>query len=670
MREHGFLRVVAAVPQLHLANPQRNAAEIEAILTELDAENADLVIFPEMGLTGYTCSDLYFQRKLQSESIDALIRLKEFSKTGFGGLFCVGLPIVVDDQIFNAAAIISSGEILGVIPKSYLPTYKEFYDARFFAPASTARSEHIYIDGEFVPFGTDLLFQCVNFPEFILGVEICEDLWVPVPPSSLQALHGATVLANLSASNETIGKAQYRRDLVNAQSARCLAAYVYTSSSIGESSTDIVFSGHGLISENGKLLGETERFQTKNTWISRDVDLHKLAYERTLTTTFSDGVSYQGLRRNYQLIPFELDTPETSETSFRGYVNAHPFVPSNPLELAHRCEEIFQIQSHGLGRRLSVVGQPPLSIGVSGGLDSTLALLILVRTLDQLEMPRSRINAITMPGFGTTSRTLGNSEKLMESLQIHYRRIDIRPMCIEEMKALGHSPFGITLEGKSLESLTEELRKIPDDKRHDLIFENVQARIRTSLLMNSGFVIGTGDLSELALGWCTYNADHMSMYNPNVSIPKTLVKFLVRWLAENQFDAATRSILLDIVATEISPELLPANEDGIAQSTEGTVGPYELHDFFLYHFLRYGATPEKILYLATLANFHVEYDAETLEKWLKEFIRRFFANQFKRSCLPDGPKVGSVSLSPRGDWRMPSDAQSSAWLRWADPKLL
>jgi NAD+ synthase (glutamine-hydrolysing) len=664
MNEFGFVRVAAAVPMLRLADTRANAVRTIALMERAEAMGVSVVVFPEMGLTGYTCNDLFHHTALQQGAVAALSDVAEASNKRFGGLAVVGLPLVVDDQVFNCAAVVAGGRVLGVIPKSYLPTYKEFYDGRFYSPASTAYSKEVNLLGTSVPFGTDLLFETPDVDGLTVGVEICEDLWGPVPPSSLQALYGATVLVNLSASNETIGKANYRRQLVSQQSAHCLAAYVYTSAGIGESTTDLVFGGHCLIAENGTLLADSPRFSRDEGLFAADVDLERLRHERVVTGSFNDALLSQGLKREFRRISFHVAQRKPKPELLR-VVDAHPFVPAEESQLRERCEEIFHTQTTGLARRLEHIGKPPVSIGVSGGLDSTLALLVLCKTLDALQVPRQRIQALTMPGFGTTARTLGNAKALMQALGVSYKQIDIRAMSLAEMKALGHAPFGLSLEGLDVEQLTEKLRSIPAEKRCDLVFENIQARMRTSLLMNTGFVVGTGDLSELALGWCTYNADHMSMYNPNVSIPKTLVKFLVRWAAENEFDGDARRTLLDIVATEISPELLPAGHDGQMQSTESAIGPYELHDFFLYHFLRFGAAPEKILYLAGHAKFSRPYPREEIRRWLKVFITRFFASQYKRSCLPDGPKVGSVSVSPRGDWRMPSDAQAALWLEWA-----
>jgi NAD+ synthase (glutamine-hydrolysing) len=662
MYNYGFLRIAAAVPELRVADCRFNAERSLDLLREAEDRHASLVVFPECGLTGYTCNDLFHQPTLQRAAAAALETLLSAADLCYSGVGVVGLPVVVDGQVFNAAAVFRGGRLLGVVPKSYLPNYKEFYDARYFAPGRNAISREITLAGQRVPFGCDLLFDCESIDGFILGVEICEDLWMPVPPSSLYAVAGATVLVNLSASNETIGKVAYRRQLVASQAGRCIAAYVYTSSGPGESTTDLVFGGHALIAENGTLLAESQRFRREGGLTVADVDLERLHRDRFLANSFNDTHAVPHLTPTFRRVRFALPAVEPIERLER-IIDPHPFVPSDPATLRERCDEIFHTQVSGLAKRLDHIGRPAVSIGVSGGLDSTLGLLVACKTMDLLGIPRNRIQALTMPGFGTTTRTKTNALALMRLLGTTAREIDIRPLAFDQMRAIGHAPFGIPLEGEDVESLTAKLRQLTADRLSDLIFENVQARVRTSLLMNAGFVIGTGDLSELALGWCTYNADHMSMYNPNVSIPKTLVKFLVRWAAENEFDGEERRTLLDIVATEISPELLPTTGEGaVAQSTEATLGPYELHDFFLYHFLRWGCSPRKILFLASQTKFDRNYTPAELRQWLRVFVTRFFANQFKRSCLPDGPKVGTVSVSPRGDWRMPSDASAAAWL--------
>ncbi|MBN9522296.1 NAD(+) synthase [bacterium] len=664
MTSHGFLRVAAATPDLVVADPAANARHTIALLAEAETRGVNLVVFPEMGLTGYTCGDLFHTATLPRAADAALAEVAAFTDRDFRGVAVVGLPVVLDGQLFNTAAVLHAGRVLGVVPKAYLPNYKEFYDARYYSPAANAVSKEAAVAGRRVPFGTDLLFACENVPDFVLGVEVCEDLWVPAPPSTFQALAGATVLANLSASNEAIGKAGYRRQLIGCQSGRCLAAYVYAAAGVGESTTDIVFGGHNVIAENGAVLAEAPRFRRGGHLTVADLDLDHLRHDRVQTNTFND--SRRTLTKSFLKVAFTLDAAPRTPELLR-YVDAAPFVPKDAATLGERCDEIFHTQVAGLAKRLTVANTKTVAIGVSGGLDSTLALLVACKTFDALGRPRDGIRALTMPGFGTTDRTLANARTLMAALGVSVREADIRAMCLEQMRALGHAPFGLPLAGETHETLGEKLRHLPPDRRSDLVFENVQARVRTSLLMNTGFVVGTGDLSELALGWCTYNADHMSMYNPNVSIPKTLVKFLVAWVADNEFDGATRRTLHDIVDTEISPELLPVAADGAAgQATEATVGPYELVDFFLYHLLRWGADPAKVLFLARHAKFSREYPPAEVKDWLVVFLRRFFANQFKRSCLPDGPKVGSVSLSPRGDWRMPSDAAARAWLEAAE----
>ena len=661
MSHHGFLRVATAVPRLRVADCAHNAERVIALMRRAQGEGVAVLCFPELALTGYTCADLFQQSALQRGALEGLAAVRRASATEFGGVAAVGLPIVVDDQLFNCAALVHRGKLLGVVPKSFIPNYKEFYEGRWFAAAATARSRTVTLDGEEVPFGRDLLFDASDVEGLVIGVEVCEDLWVPVPPSSFQAVHGATVLLNLSASNEVIGKAGYRKQLVVNQSGRCMAAYAYASCGVWESTTDVVFGGHCLLAENGSLLAESKRFSRDETLTIADVDLERLRADRLRTNSFGDATLYLAATYEPLKVPFTL-ARGTAPAKLAREVDAQPFVPRASAELRERCEEIFQTQVAGLARRLEQIGSTRVTIGISGGLDSTLAVLVAAKCLDLLGAKRTDVLAFTMPGFGTTGRTLANARALMRELGVTAREVDIRGICLEEMKALSHKPFGIDLDGLGVETLTERLRKVPAADRNDLVFENVQARMRTSILMNSGFVIGTGDVSEAALGWCTYNGDHMSMYNPNTSIPKTLVKFLVQWVAENEMEGEARRVLLDIVATEISPELLPAGEDGAVQSTEGTVGPYELHDFFLYHFMRYGADPAKILFLARQARFSRAYDDAEVERWLRVFLRRFFQNQFKRSCLPDGPKVGSVSVSPRGDWRMPSDAQVAQWL--------
>jgi len=666
---HGFVRVAAAVPSLRVADCSHNADGVLRLLKRAESEQVVVVVFPELSLTGYTCADLFHQTVLQRSALNALEKVVEEGSSVFSGLAVVGFPMAVDDRLFNCAAVFHAGRIFGIIPKSFLPNYKEFYEERWFAPGANLPTRPIEILGQKVLFGPNQLFEAIDVPGLIVGVEICEDLWVPVPPSSLQALQGATVLLNLSASNEVLGKAAYRRQLVSSQSGRCLAGYVYVSCGVDESTTDVTFGGHCLIAENGTILKESERFQRKESLLIADVDIERLSIERQRTNSF--GACRPSLVGStnfgaFVRVPFTLDRQGSPLPLYR-QVDAHPFVPRGQEQLRERCEEIFHSQMTGLARRLTHLGDTPVTIGISGGLDSTLALLVATKAHDALKRPRTRIHAFTMPGFGTSTRTLNNARALMKHLDVTAEEIDIRGLCLEEMRLVGHRPFGIDLTKLTVDELTARLGQIQAAQCQDLAFENVQTRVRTNLLMNRGFMVGTGDVSELALGWCTYGGDHMSMYNPNVSIPKTLVKFLVRWAAENEFEGEARKTLLDIVATTISPELLPAGVDGqTIQDTEFTIGPYELHDFFLFHFLRYGAPPEKILFLAEHAKFDRKYSPDDIRRWLRVFIERFFGNQFKRSCLPDGPKVGTISLSPRSDWRMPSDAQATAWLEWAE----
>jgi NAD+ synthase (glutamine-hydrolysing) len=660
----GFVRAGTAVPRLKVANCDFNAQGIIDSMVQAEASKVKVLVFPELSIAGYTCADLFHQATLREGALSAVARVLEATVSRFSGIAFVGCPLVVRDRLYNCAIAMRGGKILGVVPKSFLPNYKEFYERRWFSPAADSDDTEITLFGQTVPFGADLLFAASDVPGLTIGVEICEDLWVPIPPSSLQVLAGATMIVNLSASNELIGKEGYRRQLVFNQSARCMAAYVYASCGSSESSTDVVFSGHCLIAENGIELAENRRFEHEAVLLLADVDLDRIAIDRLRGGTFADNRRVLS-GKQFRIQNFKLEASKAPSQLARR-VEAHPFVPAGKERLNERCQEIFHIQVAGLTKRLEHVNPEKVSIGVSGGLDSTLALLVLVKAFQKLGWKNSRITGLTMPGFGTTKRTKGNAHALMEALAVNASEIDIRGLCFAEMKALGHKPFGLAIDSMELDAFNASLAELPAGSQ-DLVFENVQARQRTSLLMNSGFTIGTGDVSELALGWCTYNADHMSMYNPNVSIPKTLVRFLVKWAAENEFDGEVRKILLDVAATEISPELLPAGKDGkIAQKTESSVGPYELTDFFLYNLLRFGFAPEKILYLAEQAKFDVAYSKNEVRTWLKLWLKRFFFQQYKRSCLPDGPKVGSISLSPRGDWRMPTDADPSIWLKWAE----
>jgi NAD+ synthase (glutamine-hydrolysing) len=670
MNQYGFIRITCASPRTAVANPAKNADEILRVLDQ--AADSDIVLYPELCVTGYTCADLFGQSTLIEAGIRATLRIAR-ATVGRAQLVVVGAPVPAVNSLFNCAVVIGDGSILGIVPKQYIPNYKEFYESRWFSPAAAVAAAQIELEGLSIPFGIDLLFEAKaqeRIPgsgSIVVGIEICEDLWVPVPPSALQAMAGATILLNLSASNETIGKSRYRTDLVVGQSGRTISAYALAGSGPSESTTDVVFGGHCLIAENGQLLAESARvgdgqpIRRDSYTITRDVDIAKLQSDRKVTTTFDDGSS---LVKRFRLVPFSL---AEAMDGLKRDVPGTPFVPVEGPELHRRCAEIFGIQCAGLAKRIEQLPpRTPLYLGVSGGLDSTLALLVSVSTCDSLGLDRGLIHGITMPGFGTTQRTRTNALALMEHLGVSAQTIDISSLALEAFLEMGHAPFGIDCRGLDVASFRTALSKVPRESCQDLTFENVQARLRTFLLMSKGFVVGTGDLSELALGWSTYNGDHMSMYNPNCSIPKTLVKFLVRYVALNQFaEGAVRQTLLSIVDTTISPELLPAGAAGeIEQSTEATLGPYELHDFILYHAIRCGYSPAKIMFMSQFATFTQSYPRSLVERTLRTFFSRFFRQQYKRSCVPDGPKVGTVSLSPRGDWRMPSDADPSEWLKW------
>jgi NAD+ synthase (glutamine-hydrolysing) len=662
MNRFAFARITAASPRTHLADPAANADEMARVLESVG--DSDVVVFPELAITGYTCADLFGQTRLLDAAEEATARLAEATR-GRPQLVVVGVPARVESSLYNCAAVLASGRLLALVPKQFIPTYKEFYERRWFRPAGGNEPPEAAFAGQTIPFGTDLLFEAPG--GLVVGVEVCEDLWMPVPPSALQAMGGANVLLNLSASNELIGKSDYRHQLVVGQSGRCIAAYAYASSGPTESTTDLVFGGHCLIAENGRLLAESARvgdggpIPLDSHTITQDVDLERLMNDRRSMTTFDDDPRHQ---LTYRRIPFAVSN---HMDGLKRIVDGRPFVPREGAELHRRCAEIFGIQCAGLGRRMGQLGpDSTLNIGISGGLDSTLALLVAVKSCDLLGWPRTRIHGLTMPGFGTSQRTRTNALALMEHLGISSELIDIRPLALEAFRELKHEPFGIPTQDTDLEPFHAALAQVPKAKRQDLVFENVQARLRTFLLMSRGFVVGTGDMSEAALGWSTYNGDHMSMYNPNASIPKTLVKFLVEYAARHEFEAGpVRDTLLSIAETTISPELLPlAAEGAIEQSTEATLGPYELHDFFLFNAIRCGFAPEKLRFLAGFATFSRRYATDEVDRTLRIFYERFFRNQFKRSCVPDGPKVGSVSLSPRGDWRMPSDADPAAWLAW------
>lgn len=636
--EFGFVRVATAVPRIKVADCEYNANNIINIIKKAHDKDINILVFPELSITAYTCGDLFHQKVLLKGAEVQLQRiLNETKDTSL--IAIIGMPVAADNQLFNCGIAIQGGKILGVIPKTYLPGYNEFYEERWFSSAKMALSDSIFLCEQCVPFGSDLLFKSSNDTNVSFGIEICEDLWAPIPPSSYMAASGATLLFNLSASNEIIGKYDYRKELVKQQSGKCIAGYIFASSGIDESTTDLVFGGHALIAENGELIKESERFLREEQLLFTDIDVEKLLYDRLKNTVFMEGSD----QKKFRTVAFRLKQNNNFNISRR--IDPQPFVPSNEKTRSERCREIFAIQTAGLGKRIEHTDMKYAVIGISGGLDSTLALLVTVRTFDMLKIPRENIIAITMPGFGTTGTTYKNSLDFMEAMGTTIREINIKDSCLQHFRDIGHDP-----------------------EVHDVTYENVQARERTQILMDvankiGGLVIGTGDLSELALGWCTYNGDHMSMYSVNCGIPKTLVKSLVKWVGDNMVENDTREVLQRILDTPITPELLPPDTTGkINQKTEEIIGPYELHDFFLYHMIRYGAPPKKILYLAIKA-FEDQYNAPTIKKWLKLFYKRFFGQQFKRSCLPDGPKIGSISLSPRGDWRMPSDAEAGLWLK-------
>lgn len=635
---YGFVKVAAAVPRVKIADCKYNAGQLESLIAIADGKGVQIITFPEMCITAYTCGDLFGQQLLLEEAEMGLMQILNNTRQ-LDIISILGMPIAVNSTVVNAAVVIQKGKILGVVPKTYLPNYKEFYEQRWFTSALQVAEDNVRLCGQIVPMGTNLLFET---SDTTFGIEICEDLWSTIPPSSTLALQGAEILFNLSADNEGIGKHGYLRSLISQQSARCIAGYVFSSCGFGESTTDVVFAGNGLIYENGSELAHNKRFSLEEQLVISEIDVERLRAERRINTTFA--ASKGTVPSDKKPLRITTEFVNSKELNLTRTFDMHPFVPQGET-LNERCEEVFSIQVAGLAQRLVHTGAKTAVIGISGGLDSTLALLVCVRTFDKLELPRKNIIGVTMPGFGTTDRTYHNALSLMKSLGITIREISIKEACIQHFKDINH-----------------------DINIHDVTYENSQARERTQILMDIanqtwGMVIGTGDLSELALGWATYNGDHMSMYGVNGSVPKTLVKYLVKWVAENDIDEESRITLLDIVETPISPELIPADENGeIQQKTEDLVGPYELHDFFLYYFMRFGFRPSKIYYLANIA-FKDIYDEETIKKWLSTFFRRFFNQQFKRSCLPDGPKVGSISISPRGDWRMPSDASSATWLK-------
>ncbi len=629
--KHGFIKVAALTPKVRVADPKYNKDRICELIQTAKETGAQVMVFPELCITGYTCGDLFYQELLLSEAKEALIDIASFMEKTDGIIF-VGLPLEYNGKLYNVAAVICGGSILGLIPKTHIPNYNEFYERRYFVSGPREPVPVRLDDDHIVPMGTQILFGCRQMPDLKIGVEICEDLWAPDPPSIGHAMAGATLIVNLSASDETTGKDVYRRNLVGGQSARLVCGYVYASAGDGESTQDVVYSGHNLIAENGAVLAEAERFA--NECIYSEIDIQRLKEERRRMSTYGTTDTV------YLAAEFTLHERHTELTRF---VNPAPFVPGKKAEREKRCEEIFMIQAMGLKKRLEHTGSRAAVVGISGGLDSTLALLVTVRAFDLLEKDRSGIVAVTMPGFGTTDRTYENAVSLIRSLGATFREVSIVDAVRTHFRDIGQ-----------------------EESVHDVTYENGQARERTQILMDianklGGMVIGTGDMSELALGWATYNGDHMSMYGVNASVPKTLVRHLVRYYADTCKDEELQRVLLDVLDTPVSPELLPPEDGKIAQKTEDIVGPYELHDFFLYYVLRFGCTPKKIYRLAKYA-FAGTYSNETIQKWLRTFYRRFFSQQFKRSCLPDGPKVGTVAVSPRGDLRMPSDASVRIWL--------
>lgn len=635
----GFIKVAAVTPEICVADVNGNVNRIKENMALVNTENVKLMVFPELCITGYSCGDLFYQRTLLENAMSGLQAIADESAK-YDAVFVVGLPFSHEGKLYNVAAVVSHGSVLGLVPKTYLPNYNEFYEARRFTPAP---KDKVLIDSslnehDMCVFGTDIIFTCASIPEFSFAVEICEDLWTPCPPSVRHCINGANIIVNLSASNELVGKNSYRRELVTTQSARLYCGYIYASAGEGESTQDVVYSGHNMIAENGIMLNESALYRPG--YIVSEIDVQAIEAKRRNMTTYD----VPDMQSKYIHQTFNL---EMSDTEITRFVDKAPFVPSNQSILRRRCEEILDIQSVGLKKRLAHTHCKTAVVGISGGLDSTLALLVTTRAFDMLGLDRSGIIAVTMPGFGTTDRTYNNAIDMIDRLGASLREVSIKDAVLQHFTDIGQDP-----------------------EVHDVTYENGQARERTQILMDiankeNGMVIGTGDMSELALGWATYNGDHMSMYGVNCSVPKTLVRYLVSYYANFQADERLREVLLDVLDTPVSPELLPPKDGEIAQKTEDLVGPYELHDFFLYHMMRYGSNPSKIYRLALIA-FENDYDRETILKWLKTFYRRFFNQQFKRSCLPDGPKVGTVSLSPRGDLRMPSDAVADIWLKQID----
>ncbi|MDD5037734.1 MAG: NAD(+) synthase [Dehalococcoidales bacterium] len=641
-KDLGFLRVGAAIPRLRVADIDFNVKSIIDTMSQATNQGIQILIFPEMAMTGYTIGDLVQHQALLLKAQKGLYEVLKVSAKSLM-MVIVGMPLVVEQKIFNCAVILNSGRIIGVIPKTLLPTYREFYENRWFSSGTDARSRTIELDDQEIPFGTDILFRLRGVNAGIIGVEICEDLWNPLAPHEYQVLAGATVLINLSASNEVLGKADWRRVMISSESGRCIAAYCYVSSGIGESSNDVVYSGHAIIAENGTILQESERLSAEPQLIVSDIDLERLAHDRHVLTSFRDMATQV---KTHRVVEIEISDPLPDR--LERMLDPHPFVPRDPARRAERCREIFSMQVAALAQKLSGAKKNQVVLGVSGGLDSTLALLVAVKTMDFLGLPRTNIHAFTLPGFGTTPRTKTNAIKLCRELGVSLERVNI------------------------VRTSQSHLRNLEHEGQEDIVFENVQARYRTEFLFNKanqldGMALGTGDLTEIALGWCTFGGDHISHYHVNASVPKTLVRFLVGWVADEELaNSPAQKVLYDILKTPISPELLRPEKGEIAQKSEEIIGPVELADFFLYPFIRFGMRPGKILYLANEVRkqglFEGQYTLDDLHKWLNNFLKRFFANQFKRTCLPEGPKIGSVSLSPRGDWRMPSDAEAKLWL--------
>lgn len=642
MNNYGFVKCAVASPKLKIANPKYNAKEILELILEAQNRKTQILVFPELSLTGYTCGDLFNQKLLIDKALEELKKLMKKTKE-IDILNFIGVPIPINGGLYNCVVALQYGEIKGIVPKIHLPNYKEFYEKRWFASGKhlIENVEAIDLFGEKYPFG-NLIFENRELG-YKVGVEICEDLWSPIPQSGYLSLNGANIIVNLSASNELVAKADYRNQLVRQQSATTICGYAYSSAGVHESTTDIVFSGDCMVYENGNLLNRSDRFKRNNQIIYADIDIDRIMYERRVNKTFSNQMEYVNCC-NYKFVKVDGQRYEPDIKDLDRKIFYNPFIPSNSMLINERCEEIFNIQVAGLAKRLEHTNIKHAVIGVSGGLDSTLALLVAHQTFNLLGIPSKNILGVTMPGFGTTENTYNSAVNLMKTMNVGIKEIDIKAACIHHFNDIDHNI-----------------------EKHDVIYENVQARERTQILMDlankiNGLVIGTGDLSEMALGWSTYNGDHMSMYAVNCSVPKTLVKFLVRWVADNRVSDKAKDILHNIINTPISPELLPPDKNGeIVQKTENIIGPYELHDFFLYHMIRHGIQPQKMLFIGKKA-FEGRYSEKEIKKYLKMFYKRFFTQQFKRSCIPDGPKVGSVSLSPRGDWRMPSDADFEIWI--------